>query len=73
MANRRYLINSGSVLMSDGTRHGVGSVVELDDDVAASMHGRIECVDQGADADPVGDVHVIGAPAADADDTGDVR
>ncbi len=58
----RYLINAGSVLMSDGTRHGVGSIVELDDDIAASMHGRVERVEP--EPEPV---HVIGTPADPAD------
>lgn len=74
----RYLINAGSVLMSDGTRHGVGSIVELDDDIAASMHGRVERVESEPEPAPEPEpepepVHVIGAPADPAEADTDVR
>lgn len=68
----RYLINAGSVMMSDGTRHGVGSIVELDDDIAASMHGRVERVESEPEPEPE-PVHVIGAPADPAEADTDVR
>ena len=68
----RYLINAGSVMMSDGTRHGVGSIVELDDDIAASMHGRVVRVESEPEPEPE-PVHVIGAPADPAEADTDVR
>ncbi len=37
----RYLITVGSVLLPDGSRPGVGSIVELDDDIAADLHARV--------------------------------